>query len=225
MGDDSSTLTTSTDMIIKAINPNAAGNLGLVNRHKIRLRRIAAILHFIFKNNVTRTSYTLFQPNKEKFVYKDEITGRAIKCGLILFKMAMAVMKPQLVVKHRSKERELEELTIAKAGNDVRAYLTKMQEKRNKIDALRKDNVKFDHQRWLTLIFEQLVKTGCSDFLEDVKRQQRKWIKDSGTFESGQICVDMVYCTQIIRPWANGTRTMSTDSNILLPWLQRLQTS
>ena len=105
MGDDNSTLTTSTDTIIKAINPNSAGNLGLVNRHKIRLRRLAAILHFTFKNNVTRTSYTLFQPNKEKFFYKDEVTGRAITCGLTLLKMSMTVMTPQLVVDHQVKER------------------------------------------------------------------------------------------------------------------------
>ena len=66
-----------------------------------------------------------------------------------------------------------------------------MQEKRNEIDTLRKDNVKFDDQRWLTLTFEQLFKTGCSNFLEDVIRQQSEYIKDSVTFKSGQFCVDM----------------------------------
>ena len=76
MGDENSTLIASTDMVIKAINPNAAGNLGLVNQHKTQLRRLAAILYFTFKNNVTRTSYTSLQPNKDKFVYKDNITGR-----------------------------------------------------------------------------------------------------------------------------------------------------
>ena len=123
MGDNNSNLTTSTEMVIKAIDLNAAGNLGLVNQHKIRLRRLAAILHFTFKNNVTRTSYNSFQPNKDKFVHKDEITGRAITCGLTLFKMEMTVMKPQIVFNQRTKDRELEELTLAKAGNDVRAYL------------------------------------------------------------------------------------------------------
>ena len=101
-------------------------------------------------------------------------------------------MKPQIVVDHRGKEREREELTLAKAGKNFRAYLTKMQEKRNKIDALRKDNVKFDDQRWLTLTFESLVKTRCSDFLDDVKRQRSEWIKDSSTLDSGQFCVDMI---------------------------------
>ena len=47
IGDENSTLTASTDMVIKSIDTNAAGNLGLVQRHKIRLRRLAAILHFI----------------------------------------------------------------------------------------------------------------------------------------------------------------------------------
>ena len=192
MGYDKYTLTRSTDMIIKAIDPNAAGNLGLVNRHKISLCRLAEILHFIFKNNVTRTSYTSFHPNKDTFVYKGEITGRVITCGLTLFKMEMLVMKPHLVIEHRAKERDLEELTLAKAGNDVSAYRTKMQENRNEIDALRKDNVKLDNQRWLPITFEQLVKTGCSDFLEDVKRQRSECIKDSGTFNSGQFYVDMI---------------------------------
>ena len=86
--------------------------------------------------------------------------------------MALTVMKPQLVVDHQAKERDIEELILAKAGNDVRAYLTNIQEMRNEIDALRKDSVKFDNQRYLTLTFEQIVKTGCSDFFEDVKRQQ-----------------------------------------------------
>ena len=100
MGDDNSTLTTSTDMIIKAINLNAVGNFCLVYRHKVQLRRLAEILHFIFKNNVTRTSYTSFHPNKYEFVYKNEITGRSITCVLTLFKMSMTVMKPQLLVNH-----------------------------------------------------------------------------------------------------------------------------
>ena len=67
-----------------------------------------------------------------------------------------------------------------------------MQEKRNKIYALRKDNIKFYDLRWLTLTFEKLVKTRCSDFPKDVKHQRSEWIKDSGTFNSGQLCVDMI---------------------------------
>ena len=48
-------------------------------------------------------SYTLFQPNKNKFVYKGEITGQAITCNLNLLKMAMMVVKPHLFVDHLGK--------------------------------------------------------------------------------------------------------------------------
>ena len=41
MGEYNTNLTTLIYMVIKAINPNSAGNLGLVNRCKIRLRRLA----------------------------------------------------------------------------------------------------------------------------------------------------------------------------------------
>ena len=58
----------------------------------------------------------------------------------------MSVIKPQLAINHRAKERELEELTLAKLGNDVRNYLTNMQDNRKEIDALRKEGVKFDEQ-------------------------------------------------------------------------------
>ena len=112
-------------------------------------------------------------------------------CDLILFKMALDPMKPQLVVDHRAKKRELETLTLANCDNDVRTFITKMQEKRIKIDALRKDNVKFDDQRWLTLVFEQLANTECPDFLEDVKRQRSESVKDSSKFDSGQFYVKM----------------------------------
>ena len=106
--------------------------------------------------------------------------------------MEMMVMKPQIVVDHRGKESELKELTFAKAGNNVCAYLTKMQENRNESDVLCKDNVRFDDQSWLMLNFEHLVDTGCSDFLEDVKCQRSKCIKDYGTFDSVQLCIDMI---------------------------------
>ena len=91
--------------------------------------------------------------------------------------MAMSVIKLQLIINHKSKERDLKELTLAKSDNNLCNYLTKMQEKRNDIDSLWKDGVKFDEQRWLTLCFEQLAKTGYSDFLDNIKHQKSEWVK------------------------------------------------
>ena len=123
-------------MKVEPIDPNKEGNVGLVNRYKIRLRQLSGALHFILKNHISRTSYNSFHPDKEKFLYKDDRSGRQITCGLILFTMALQVIKPQLVIDHRAKERKMEDLTIASCQDNVRTYLTRMQEMRIEIDFL-----------------------------------------------------------------------------------------
>ena len=75
----------------------------------------------------------MLQPSKEKFIYTEKVSEREITCRLILLRMAMSVIKTQLVIDHRAKERECDELTLANLGNDVRNYLRKMQEKRKAI--------------------------------------------------------------------------------------------
>eukprot|EP00957_Ditylum_brightwellii_P150808 11482715-Ditylum_brightwellii.AAC.1 len=126
-------------MKVHAINPNKTSNQGLVNHHKIRLRRLSGALHFITKNHLKRASYNSFYPKKGSFLYKDEATGREYVCGVIFLKMMMEVMKPNLVVDHQAKETELENMTLALFGNNAQTLLTMMQEKRNKIDTLQKD--------------------------------------------------------------------------------------
>ena len=100
MGDEMTTLTKSSNMKINAINPNEAGNLGLVNRYKILLKKLSGALHFILKNHVSRKIYNCFHPKESKFIYTDDCSGRQITCGLTLFMMALQVMKPQLVIYH-----------------------------------------------------------------------------------------------------------------------------
>eukprot|EP00957_Ditylum_brightwellii_P137903 10513893-Ditylum_brightwellii.AAC.1 len=84
-------------MKIYAIDPNKTGNQCLVNHHKICLHRLSGALHFITKNHLKCTSYNLFYPCKDSFLYKDEATGHEYVCGVIFLKMMMEVMKPHLV--------------------------------------------------------------------------------------------------------------------------------
>ena len=56
VGDKYFSLTTSTNMKIKVLDPNVAGNLGLVNQYKNHLRQISGAINFIFKNHMKRTS-------------------------------------------------------------------------------------------------------------------------------------------------------------------------
>ena len=76
----------------------------------------------------------------------------------------MTVMNLQLVINHREKEKDLKNLSLALCGNNVRTLLTQMQDKKDDIDTFRKDGVKFDEQRFLTLLFDNLLATVCDDF-------------------------------------------------------------
>ena len=133
MGDESSTQTiplTSSDMVIKAVDPNKAGNPGLVNRRKILLRKYSGMLNMILKNHLQRTSFTSLYLKSNIYEYKDKVSGRRIACSLVKLKLAFKVINPQLAVDHAIKEQEFEGLTITKCGNNVHTYLTTIQEKR-----------------------------------------------------------------------------------------------
>ena len=69
--------------------------------------------------------------------------------------MAMKVTKPLLVINHWEKEKALKAFTLLEAGNNICTFLTRMQEQRDEIDKLRKDGVKYDKQRFITLMFEK----------------------------------------------------------------------
>ena len=148
-------------MKIKPLDPNAIGNLGLVNRQNIQLRQHSVIFHHLFKNAVSRSSYKYFFPDKKIYTYTDVVTGRYIVGGLTLLKLMYALIKTQLAVDHRTPEMRMEALTLSDCDNNVRTFLTKQQENILEIDHLRGDGVTYDSQRFATLVFNELVKTNC----------------------------------------------------------------
>ena len=58
------------------LDPNTISNLGLVNRQKIQLNQHSVIFHYLFKNAVSRSSYTSFLTDKKIYNYTDIVTGR-----------------------------------------------------------------------------------------------------------------------------------------------------
>ena len=107
MGDESSTRTiphSSSDMVIKAVDPNKMGNPGLINRRKILLRQYSGMLNTILKTHLQRTSYTSLYLKSNMYEYKGEVSGRRIMCGLVKLKLAFEVINPQLVADHAVKE-------------------------------------------------------------------------------------------------------------------------
>ena len=99
-GGPNSKLAVSANMKIEPLDPNAIGNLVVVNRQKIQLRQHSIIFHQLFKNAVSRSSYTSFSPNKR--IYTNVVTGRGVVSGLTLLKLVCAVIKLQLAVDHRT---------------------------------------------------------------------------------------------------------------------------
>ena len=161
-------------MKIDPLDPNAIGNLGLVNRQKIQLRQHSVIFHHLFKNAASRSSYTSFFPDKKIYTYTDVVTGREIVGGLTLLKLMHAMINPQIAVYHRTTEMRMEALTLSDCDNNVHTFLTKQQENVLKIDHLGGDGVTYDPQRFATLVFDELAKTNCPDSLDDVKAERAK---------------------------------------------------
>ena len=185
------TLAISANMNIEPLDPNATGNLGLVNLQKIQLRQHSVIFHNIFKNAVSRSSYTSFFPDKKIYTYTDVVTGREIVGGVTFLKLMYAVINPQLAVDHRTTEMRMEALTLSDCNINVHTFLTKQQENVLEIDHLRGDGVTYDPQRFATLVFDELVKTNFPNFLDNVKAERAKWIKRPSTFDMPQCIIDL----------------------------------
>ena len=85
----------------------------------------------------------------------------------------------------------MEDLTIKSCKKNVRTYLTKMQDMQNKIDSLQKEGINYNEQRFLTLAFDDLVKTS-GDLLADVKHQLSEWVKKPSDFNTSIFITDMI---------------------------------
>ena len=73
----------------------------------------------------------------------------------------------------------------------MRISLTKQQENVLEIDHLQNDGVKYDPQRFATLILAEIAKTTCANFLFGVKAERAKWIKVPATFDMPQCITNL----------------------------------
>ena len=71
----------SSDMVIKAVDPNNVGNPGLVNRRKILFCQYSGILNTILKIHLQRKIFTSLNPKSSMYENKDKASGRRIAGG------------------------------------------------------------------------------------------------------------------------------------------------
>ena len=67
-----------------------------------------------------------------------------------------------------------------------------MQEQRDEIDTLRKNGVKFDTHRFLTLLFEKLLATTYPDFQPEVKLTRDQWSKDPCVINKNKVVAEFI---------------------------------
>ena len=80
------------------------------------------------------------------------------------------IVKPQLVVDYRKQEKKLKALTLRACGNNVKTFLITMETMKILINSMLTDKEEFYNQRFNTIIFDQLLKTSCKDFLTNFKQ-------------------------------------------------------
>ena len=125
-GDEINKLDKSTNMVVKDINPNAEVNKGIVNHLMISVCILSVVVYMTFKNLVTLQSYKSFLAEKKSFCYTDEVTNRSVFCGIIILKLGIGVMNPELIVNAQDLEKRSEKMSLQKFGNDVRELTTNM---------------------------------------------------------------------------------------------------
>jgi hypothetical protein len=86
------------NMTMKYIGDNAAGNLGLVACFKQELRTVLCPVWQTIKNHLTTLSFQALLVHKKQFAYECAKTGNVTYKGFTLLRMVYTVVKPNLVV-------------------------------------------------------------------------------------------------------------------------------
>ena len=77
--------------------------------------------------------------------------------------------------------KEIEALTLIGYGNNIRTFLTTMEEKHNEINFLILGKEEFAAHRFNIIVFDELSKSSCKYFLNNVKQAKSDLIKDPDT--------------------------------------------
>ena len=178
MGDATQTLTkhaSTDDHIMKSINPNAAGNGGLVDIFKQQLRITSQLIWLTIKNYITETSYRSFLVHKKDFMYTEQNTGEVYMEGFTLLKKIFTVMKPDVIVDVADLEAKMKKITILTADNNMRTLATKMEELQQEINAQRGEDY-YKDDTFLTELYRAAGATTNEEFGRFVKDSKTKWV-------------------------------------------------
>ena len=117
-GGDSARLTTRFDpdhnkRFVEVINSNSAcNNLALVNKYKTQLKILSNLVLGTLCNHIIKASFKLFCPYKNDFAFISRATGKIKYDGLVLLRIAIAILKPDTTIDVRDLKENLELITL-----------------------------------------------------------------------------------------------------------------
>ena len=123
-------------MIARAIDPSAAGNRGLINAKKMRLRRECALIQHFLSVLITPESSIQFRLKRKEYVYTlEEDETIEIRCGLVLYELFLSIMYPETSVNVDDLKNKMRAVTLAGCSYNLKAYFTEIEDYRLKIKA------------------------------------------------------------------------------------------
>ena len=187
------------------------GKVGLCNHQKIQMRHYSSVFNFINKNHLIRSIYTSQNPKKYLFIYKYEVSGSRVPCGWIKLWLCLNTRRLQMVVDYPVHKTKLEDLTLLSCNNNVNTFLTNMEKMRIVINSMLPDKQYFSEQRFVTIMFDQLLKSSYEEFLTNVKHAKSDWIKNPKKFDCASAMIDF---TNLYRNYTSTGHWEKADANV-----------
>lgn len=144
----------------------------LKRKQQYRIR--SEMLTGIIKAVLTDDDYKLFVDTEEADIIFVSDDGDRKVDGFALFKKAMEETQPEVVIETIDKERQLESMTVAQAGNNIQV-LTRTMESLYK-DIKKANPGHYDVDRYMSHLFRALLTAKNDDFNSSIRQIRNKWM-------------------------------------------------
>ena len=107
-------------------------------------------------------------------------------------------------------EKKLKDITLLSCNNNVNTFLTTMDKFFIVINSVLLDKQDFSEHRFVTIMFGQILKSSCEEFLTNVKQAKIDWIKNPKKFDCASAIIDF---TKMYTNYTSAVHWYKADSN------------
>ena len=113
-----------------------------------------------------------------------------MSCRLTKLWLYLNDVRPQMVVNFRVYKKKLEYLTLLSCNNNVNTFITTMDKICIVINLMLLDKQDLADHRFVKIMFDQLLKSSCVEFLTDINHAKSDWIKNPKKFDYASAMID-----------------------------------